>query len=503
MSFHRLSLVFALCGLSSGVGVVVIDGAGHIHASKELGFQKSGSHHSHSVEPIASSRPASLVDLKMIRKEEESPEVISTHTRAVAASSSLPGLPNLHSASLLLLRLGVIGNTTADSAKPKSGAMNSILVQVALSFMGVGFVLSIVIGILSSRSQGNIEAEDEDARDGTIDRVEKVFVRRPEGLDEDLYGMGIAALIRDSQRFALKSEMLWLRVGRLAVSMLVLTFTMTLQVFLLYEMKHLVTSVSTHEAREAYDKYEVHMYGNNTANMDVTANGYHRGKDGFFDVSLFATMPDDDKDNVCQMPLSQPTFFVAILLVWALVCMAEVRRTVGLAISLVWATPTIASMKDALTETPEEGDEAVIVIGLTLPIKIITVICVLLPRLIVSSLLLWLGCRWLAGTMGFSDVLQNAVTLEFILLLKDLFYKTMAPHHNKVETRSTLILPYADKEKPSTSVFLGAFLWGVLAISYVILYVEHFQTVLPDYRWDIHDACAAYLESVESNTPAA
>jgi len=283
--------------------------------------------------------------------------------------------------------------------------------------------------------------------------------------------------------------------------MMVLIVAMSLQVFLMYEMKHLVTSVSTHDARDTYDKFEVAMYGNATGALTTTVNGFHRGVASFFNKSNFATLDDDLKDNVCQMPLSQPTFFVGILLIWTLVCVADMRRAVALGLQLLIHTPTIGSMADACEETPETGDEAVIVVGLTATVKAVIAFLILLPRMIVSAILLWLGCRWLCGTMGFSDVLQNAVTLEFILLLKEIFYNTMAPHHNKIETRNTLLLPEAENYRPGAPVFLGAFAWGLLSISWVLLYVELFQQVLPEYNWDIHDTCQDYLTSVEGATP--
>jgi len=330
---------------------------------------------------------------------------------------------------------------------------------------------------------------------------EKELTVSPAGLHEDIYGMGIAAIVRDSQRFAMKTELFTLRASRLSVTILVLMFTMTLQVFLIYEMKHLVTSVSTHEARDNYDKYEIAMYGNDLKAMETTVNGYHRGVASLFNISNFATLSDDLKDSACQMPLSQPSFFIGILLIWTLVCMADMRTSTNLGGALLWYTPTISSMSEATEDTPETGDEAVIVVGLTVTVKAIIGICILLPRLLVAGVLLWLGCRWLCGTMGFSDVLQNTVTLEFILLLKDLFYNVMAPHHNKVETRNTLILPDSNRQNPSKTVFLGAFAWGILAIVWVLLYVEYFQQVLPEYNWDIHDACQDYLSSIETATP--
>lgn len=391
-------------------------------------------------------------------------------------------------------------------AKPSKTIYQSGMFIALVVFAVAGAVLSVTASILARSGAapaepGSSEAEAANADSGGSDQpdrfVEKEINCPPEGLDEDIYGMGIAAIIRDMQRFAMKTELRALRMSRLGLSLLTLAFTATLQVFLLCEMKQLVTSVSTLETRTAYDKYEVWMYGNNKSGMTKTENGYYRGVPGNFNISQFATLDDDVKDNACQIPLSQPTFFIGVLLIWTLVIVADMRRVVNLGGALVRYTPTIDSMKDACEDAPDHGDEAVVVVGLTAPVKAIICTFILVPRLLVSGVLLWLGCRWLCGTMGFSDILQNTVTLEFILLLKDLFYHTMAPHHNKIEARNTFILPNASKLNPSAPVFIGAFAWGFLAIAWVLLYVECLQQVLPEYNWDIHDACQNYLASIE------
>lgn len=331
--------------------------------------------------------------------------------------------------------------------------------------------------------------------------MEHDFHHSPEGLDQDIYGMGITALIRDTQRFALGTECFALRLSRLLISLLTMLFTMSLQVFLLVQMKTLVTSASTREAQDTYQKYEVAMYGNDKSRMTAFPHGQLRGKPEWFDGSAFTGLSDEEKDAVCQVPLSQPTFFIALLLVWTLVCFSELRHSFDIAGSLIVATPTIESMKDSLKESEKQGDEAVVVIGLTLPVKIFAVTFIIIPRMIVSFTLLWLGCRWLTGTFGFSDVLQNTVALEFILLLKDILYETITPAHNKEETENTMVQPFVEEERPTSSVFLGAFTWGVAAIAWVMLYVIYFQQVLPDYQWDVHDTCVTYLTGVEKNTP--
>jgi len=456
---------------------------------------------------------------------------------ALARTRSLFSFRSLFGVSSTPARTGNVATSTpgplhvSDSTDPVTEPLGEVLQPsrhfyqsgifiTLMVFIGLGLILS-VIGAISVRmsptpplgverehdadwmganrqpQQGDEGVDEASANQQNV-YVEREIVVVPEGLSEDIYGMGIAAIIRDMQRFSMNTELKTLRMSRLGISLLSLSFCAVLQVFLLVEMKHLVTSVSTMETRSTYDKFEVWMYGNDTEAMTITDNGYHRGVPGHMDISRFATLDPAVKDSACQIPLSQPTFFIGVLLIWTFVIVADLRRVFNLGGSLIQHTPTVDSMRDATQDAPPgAGEQAVMVVGLTVPVKIMIVVLILLPRLAVDGALLWLGCRWLCGTMGFSDILQNTVTLEFILLLKDLFYHTMAPHHNKLETRNTMILPSATRSSPSAPVFLGAFAWGILGIVWVLLYVECLQQVLPEYNWDIHDVCQEYLLSVE------
>jgi len=385
---------------------------------------------------------------------------------------------------------------------------SSWLVPIIIITLALGFSITIFQCVVRQRSAREAGVpQDGDGGSGTPGQneaqpnVEHDFKRSPTSLDEDIYGMGIAALIRDTQRVACGSESRGLRVSRMMISLLTLIFTMTLQVFLLVEMQHLVTSVVTKEAQTTYGEFEVPMYGNDKSKMETMSDGELRGVDSQFDMTRFAGLDDETKDAICQVPLSQPTLFIAILLVWTLVCTNEMRNAFDMAGSLLVSTPTIANMKESIAETEEKNDDAVVVVGLTLPIKIASIILIVIPRILVTGTLLWLGCRWLTGTFGFSDVLQNAVALEFILLLKYVFYDAITPSHNKRETVKTMLSPYLAKESPSSTVFLGAFTWGIISIVWVFLYILVFQQVLPNYQWDIHDACVPYLASKELPNP--
>merc|ERR1712190_387168 len=93
-------------------------------------------------------------------------------------------------------------------------------------------------------------------------------------------------------------------------------------------------------------------------------------------------------------------------------------------------TDTVDSVKGMLEE---QEANTVVLRGLTMPFKAMLFFTIFLPRILIDLVLLWLGCRWLAATASFSDVLLNAIALEFILLLKDLVYNAVVPRRNQWE----------------------------------------------------------------------
>merc|ERR1719469_877786 len=183
--------------------------------------------------------------------------------------------------------------------------------------------------------------------------------------------------------------------------------------------------------------------------------------------------------------------------------MNEIRRTIDLAIRVVWSTPSVASMADSL-EFAEGDDDVATIVGMTAPLKAAVMLLVLLPRMGVVITLLWMGSRWLLSTFSFEGFLLSVVGLEFIVHLKALLYETLAPRRNKHETENTLLLPLRKREGPSVAAYLGAFLWGIGAIGWALAYMYVFQNVLPDYKWDIQTVCVDYLiEQSKVRTEAA
>merc|ERR1719203_1814362 len=118
---------------------------------------------------------------------------------------------------------------------------------------------------------------------------------------------------------------------------------------------------------------------------------------------------------------------------------------------------------------------------------------IFLPRLWVSAGLLWMGCRFLMATLGYDNIITNAIALEFILQVPSIVYAAMVPKRSQVEVSRTYLIPEAKNMKVSASAFLSTYWWGFLGVSWVLAYIYFFQTVLIDYNWDVQQVCHGYL----------
>lgn len=320
--------------------------------------------------------------------------------------------------------------------------------------------------------------------------------RQPENLDEDVYGAGVATLVRDSFSLVDGKGDLVLRISRLSSSLILMIFVIALQVFVILQMQSLVASRAVTEIRQIYGRYEFVMYGAEMSHVYLTPNGFPRGADKqYFDSANFGRLTEDEQASACRIPFSQPQLLLPILFIWTLTIVADLRRCGDLFVRLILATPTITSMRDAVVESDGECE---IIVGLTRPIKAMLMSTCILPRYVIDVYLLWLGCRWLAATPSFGDLLLNAVALEFILLLKDTLYAGVVPDRNKRATQNTLIQPWQKTEPANYRVFLSSFLLILVTVIWVLYYVYRFQAVLPDYKWDVAKVCASYVKSITS-----
>lgn len=327
---------------------------------------------------------------------------------------------------------------------------------------------------------------------------------------EDLYEFAACALIRDVALLSHtksggtkqhQKHNRGLRRSRVFFCALMLYGNIFTQVFLIEEVKRLISSMAVNHIRDIYSDYELAMYGE--GNTVLTVNGKHRGIAGYMKPGNFETIDETTKMEVCQIPLSQPYFLAVILFIWSLTCIGEISNSLALFYSLVVRLPTVASMTEAVQvegkqdeESPDEtGGCNRLVVGLTCGMKIFISISIILPQLAIACVLLWLGCRWLLATNSFADVMLNAVALEFIFLLKDLLYRTVVSDRNKMDVERTAIKVGETTRTSTASIFLKTG-WVPVTLLWVVVYMRKLQAVLPQYRWDVHVICEAFLAKV-------
>lgn len=338
---------------------------------------------------------------------------------------------------------------------------------------------------------GNSEGESDDGGVFNIDQEENLG-EEPTPLGEDIFALATASFVRDYVFLKTGSAAYHIRVSRMVFTFLLVLGCFSMQYFLLSAVYHLLCEAAVNAIRQDYSHYQHTMYGDH---VHKNQNGFWRG-DGeqFLNVSAFETLTDSEKHNVCQIPLAHPGYTGMILFIWSLTCCADLRNAVEGLTKLIMTVPTVDDMQLVLRNV--EGGSGALVAGLTMPMKFFIAFFIFLPRILTIFLLAFLGCRWLLATNSLSDLLLNGLALEFMLMLKELLYVTLASKRNKFITENTF-LP-EDHHEYTMLDTLGAAGWAVLAGGWVYSYLYHLQMVIPGYNWDVKEVCATWAGAVST-----
>eukprot|EP00747_Dinoflagellata_sp_TGD_P167552 gnl/TRDRNA2_/TRDRNA2_192158_c0_seq1.p1 gnl/TRDRNA2_/TRDRNA2_192158_c0~~gnl/TRDRNA2_/TRDRNA2_192158_c0_seq1.p1 ORF type:complete len:569 (+),score=61.06 gnl/TRDRNA2_/TRDRNA2_192158_c0_seq1:84-1790(+) len=314
-----------------------------------------------------------------------------------------------------------------------------------------------------------------------------------EKVDEDTTGLLIFSIIEDGRVIAGGHGPRLLRCSRIVQAFTLLAFTMGIQITILFFVKRYCGAKAVYEIRTIYDAYELAMVGGNESYTTKTMYGENRAMPEHFDIDRFDSIPEHVKAKVCDIPLSQPWFFMIVLFLWTMTCVLDFRRCLDYFLALIIATPTIPTMKDAVVRSGPPMEETKSVVGVTLAFKMVIFWIALVPRLFMAVFMLWLGCRWLAATIDFADLILNACALEFFLCLRVLFYSALVPEHSKIDVQNTEIHIPVTRYRASLFSYLSATGWGVISVLWIIVYMFQLQTVLREYRWDVAEPCSGWL----------
>jgi len=316
--------------------------------------------------------------------------------------------------------------------------------------------------------------------------IEESIKYKQVGLDQDVYGAAMFTLIFDSYELfsgadhdGLSKSVNFMRVTYV---LLILLVNYILQGAMLFFIWKFVTLPSVHKVQALYKRYHEEMF-----------------EDGVINDQKFANWAE--QDDICAIAFSNFWFMYFILALWWCTMLKDVRLIERLYRSVkgLGHAETVSEMLG----TPEEGEPHVKVMKLTMTVRALVYICVLVPKLLISSSLLFIGTVWLSATDSYADLILNAVALEFVIAIDELIFEGMLPSsiHDKIEETALFTI---DKnitpEQKSAEVFskymrsIGYFLMVTIGV-YLFMTVGQYTPrigVFPGYAYDIQ--CPGWIE---------
>jgi len=321
-----------------------------------------------------------------------------------------------------------------------------------------------------------------------------------EEIEETAYTGAMATIIKDMQHLLKQggSKHPFPRVARILFSILVLVILITIQFYVLITIKTFVTSPAVRSIRQVYDTYERTMYH---GHVKDTGWGFALGiggKEGpFFDPTQFSKLDNDLKGSLCLIPFSQPAYLSLILFIWSLAVIGELKACWTLC-RWLQVIPTDDDISKSMQKHDAGGDEEFhVIVGLPIWFKSGLLFAVIVPRFLASMILFWLGCRWLSATLDFTEVLINAIALEFVISLNSVIYHQLVSDRSKRDLGKLRLHVKRDGNTygkgPTIENFIGTFGWALFAVLWIYLYLSHFQMVLPGYQWDVRGPCSPWV----------
>merc|ERR1740130_1109111 len=89
--------------------------------------------------------------------------------------------------------------------------------------------------------------------------------------------------------------------------------------------------------------------------------------------------------------------------------------------------PVGESVAEMIHERECDGEEHFDIVALTPGARCSLYVLAIIPKLLIAMFLFWIGMRWLTSTDSFGDLIMNALALEFVLNIDELFFNSFFP----------------------------------------------------------------------------
>jgi len=262
---------------------------------------------------------------------------------------------------------------------------------------------------------------------GVIEEAEHV------DLESSVYGATIFSICFDFYEILTGKDHDGLGIGlnvyRLIFCLIVLIANYIVQMLLLYWVFTYVAMPEVHSAQTIYKKYHADCW-----------------EDGVFVWEKWHDWGQDNVDELCRIAFSNWQFMFTIVTLWWIVMVKELRG-----IDRQWRNfSSIRSTNDPNEMIIRKDDEN-LVVALTPNTKITLYAFLLLPKFCIAVVLLMIGTVWLTATDSFGSLILNAVVLEFVICVDEIFFEGILPEsiHKQVVATKLVLKPKSRTGDPA------------------------------------------------------
>lgn len=326
--------------------------------------------------------------------------------------------------------------------------------------------------------------DDDDDDEGWV--LTETLQVKEMAFDEDVYNAAMYSFIHDTTELVTRTKKddlhYWANLERLVFSAFSLLINNIIQLTLLWQSYlHFVLPQVT-LVQSAYAGYHAECFDLGTPVRNETK---------------FAVWPDEKKELLCEIVFAARRDFLYIILVlWWITLVNEVRRCERIAFRRIRMIPTCTEL-DEQFHIDENKIERVS--ALTRKTRMLLLIIIVLPKMLISMVLLGIGTLWLTATTSYSELLLNALALEFIVQVDELIFDAIFAESLKEHIQNArLVFPVSSADLKWRGIASGvkrSLGWWLAVLVFVRLYIYYGQhlpyiSVLPGYARDID--CADY-----------
>jgi hypothetical protein len=302
---------------------------------------------------------------------------------------------------------------------------------------------------------------------------------------QDMWGITLVEIVSD---LADVTNLSLAKGLRLFFSVVAMGINLWLQFCILYYVNQFIVGQAVHTTQSNYKQFRKEVFH----------------EDGTFDSGAWKEWKGPYME-LCNMAVSKVGFTFAIVFLWSGRMIGEVRTVERLHrdVHSIEKLPPTKKASDMVEEIRNDaGEDEYHIVHLATWTRVLIYVLVIIPKCLIACILMFIGCRWLAATESFADLILNALALEFVIDIDEFMYEKFAPEVMRERTGKfsiTHVRPaiLADGEDiGDIKAYLRSLGYLLVAGVWSIAYMKKFQQVLPGFDGDVNAHCGGWFSDL-------